>query len=216
MAIPWTPALAIGVPEIDHQHQELFLRIEQLVQGVSRGNATDVECLLEFLGQYVVKHFGAEERWMLRSAYPDYARHKAEHERFIRDYEHMRQEFREKGPNVLVGIRMNNWIASSRLRWRAATSSAHEPPGRLAVANVSSRSRAQPSTLNPIRTVTWNSETSPPLMAPRISATSNQLMFRRVFPAPETADLTASATLFGEVPTTSIFLKVAKVEFLSS
>ena len=28
MAIPWTPALAIGVPEIDHQHQELFLRIK--------------------------------------------------------------------------------------------------------------------------------------------------------------------------------------------
>jgi hemerythrin len=116
MAIPWTPALAIGVSEIDHQHKELFLRIEQLVQGVSRGNATDVERLLEFLGQYVVKHFGAEERWMLRSAYPDYVRHKAEHERFIRDYEHMTQEFREKGPNVLVGIRMNNWIAEWLMR----------------------------------------------------------------------------------------------------
>jgi hemerythrin len=111
MAIPWTPALAIGVPEIDHQHQELFLRIEQLVQGVARGNPADVERLLEFLGQYVVKHFGAEERWMLRSAYPDYARHKAEHERFIHDYEHMTQEFRERGTTVLVGIRMNNWIA---------------------------------------------------------------------------------------------------------
>ena len=111
MAIPWTPALAIGVPEIDHQHQELFLRIERLVEGVGRGNAADVERLLEFLGQYVVKHFGAEERWMLRSAYPDYTRHKAEHERFIRDYEHMTREFREQGPNVLAGIRMNNWIA---------------------------------------------------------------------------------------------------------
>jgi hypothetical protein len=41
-------------------------------------------------------------------------------------------------------------------------------------------------------------------------------MFRRVFPAPETADLMASATLLEEVPTTSIFLKVAKVQFLSS
>jgi hemerythrin len=111
MAIPWTPALAIGVPEIDHQHQELFLRIERLVEGVARGKEADVQRLLEFLGQYVVKHFGAEERWMLRSAYPDYARHKGEHERFILDYEQMTREFREKGPNVLVGIRMNNWIA---------------------------------------------------------------------------------------------------------
>ncbi len=112
MAIPWTPALAIGVPEIDHQHQELFVRIERLVDGVGRGKSADVERLLEFLGQYVVKHFGAEERWMLRSAYPDYARHKGEHERFIRDYEQMTREFREKGPNVLAGIRMNNWIST--------------------------------------------------------------------------------------------------------
>lgn len=111
MAIPWTPALAIGVPEIDHQHQELFVRIERLVQGVARGNSADAERLLEFLGQYIVKHFGAEERWMLRSAYPAYAQHKAEHERFIRDYEHMTREVREKGPNVLAGIRINNWIA---------------------------------------------------------------------------------------------------------
>ena len=33
------------------------------------------------------------------------------------------------------------------------------------------------SILKPIRTVTWNSETWFPLIAPRISATSNQLMF---------------------------------------
>ena len=47
MAIPWTPALAIGVPELDHQHQELFLRIERLVDGVSRANQADIESLLD-------------------------------------------------------------------------------------------------------------------------------------------------------------------------
>jgi hemerythrin len=111
MTIPWTPALAIGVPEIDAQHQELFLRIEKLVLGVSRGRAGEVEQLLEFLGQYATKHFGAEERWMIRSAYPEYSIHKQEHERFIRDYEHMTQEYRAKGPTVLQGMRMNNWIS---------------------------------------------------------------------------------------------------------
>lgn len=111
MAIPWTPALAIGVPEIDQQHQELFVRIESLVAGIVGGRRAEIERLLDFLGQYVVKHFGAEERWMIRSAYPEYSRHKAEHERFIRDYERMRLEYQEKGPNVLVGMRMNNWIA---------------------------------------------------------------------------------------------------------
>ncbi len=111
MAIPWTPALAIGVPEIDQQHQELFLRIEQLVVGIVRGEHGEVEHLLDFLGQYVEKHFGAEERWMIRSTYPEYARHKSEHERFIRDYERMRLEYQDKGPSVLVGMRVNNWIS---------------------------------------------------------------------------------------------------------
>jgi hemerythrin len=111
MTIRWTPALAIGVPEIDQQHQELFLRIEKLVLGVSRGRAGEVEQLLEFLSEYATRHFGAEERWMIRSAYPVYSLHKQEHERFIRDYEHMTQEYRTKGPNVLMGMRMNNWIS---------------------------------------------------------------------------------------------------------
>jgi hemerythrin len=111
MPIPWTPALAIGVPEIDQQHQELFVRIERLVVGIIQGERGEIEQLLDFLGQYVVKHFGAEERWMIRSAYPDYVRHKSEHERFIRDYERMRLEYQESGPSVLVGMRVNNWIA---------------------------------------------------------------------------------------------------------
>src|SRR5512137_1986612 len=111
MTIPWTPALAIGVPEIDHQHQELFLRIERLVDGLTRGRAGEVDRLLDFLGQYVVKHFGAEERWMIRSAYPGYSVHKLEHEGFIRDYEHMAQEYRRKGPDQLAGRRMNDWIS---------------------------------------------------------------------------------------------------------
>ncbi|HVP67684.1 MAG TPA: bacteriohemerythrin [Anaeromyxobacteraceae bacterium] len=111
MGIPWTPALAIGVPEIDQQHQELFARIDRLVTGIVDGRRGEIEHLLDFLGQYIVKHFGAEERWMIRSAYPEYARHKQEHERFIRDYERMRMEYQEKGPNILVGMRVNNWIS---------------------------------------------------------------------------------------------------------
>ena len=111
MAIAWTPALAIGVAEIDQQHQELFARAERLVRSVVRAERGEIDELLEFLGQYVVKHFGAEERWMIRAAYPDYARHKSEHGRFIREYERMRLEYQEKGPSALVGIRVNDWIA---------------------------------------------------------------------------------------------------------
>jgi hemerythrin len=64
MGIPWTDSLAVGIPEIDQQHQELFLRLERLLRGIVGGEREEVGRLLEFLGDYVVRHFGAEERWM--------------------------------------------------------------------------------------------------------------------------------------------------------
>jgi len=111
MGIPWTESLAVGIPEIDQQHQELFLRLERLLRGIVGGDRAEVGRLLEFLGDYVVNHFGAEERWMIQSGYPDYSRHKAEHDRFLHDYLSMQVEFEQKGPTVLMGMRVNNWVA---------------------------------------------------------------------------------------------------------
>ncbi len=111
MGIPWTESLAVGIPEIDQQHQELFLRLERLLRGIVGGEREEVGRLLEFLGDYVVRHFGAEERWMMQSGYPDYPRHKAEHDRFMQDFLRMQVEFEQKGPTVLMGMRVNNWVA---------------------------------------------------------------------------------------------------------
>ena len=112
MGIPWTESLAVGIPEIDQQHQELFLRLERLLRGIVGGDREEVGRLLEFLGQYGVSHFGAEERWMMQSGYPDYPRHKAEHDRFMQDFLRMQVEFEQKGPTVLMGMRVNNWVAA--------------------------------------------------------------------------------------------------------
>ena len=111
MGIPWTDALAVGIPEIDQQHQELFLRLERLLRGIVGGERDEVGRLLEFLGTYVVRHFGAEERWMMQSGYPDYKSHKAAHDQFMQDYVRMQVEFEQKGPTVLMGMRVNNWVA---------------------------------------------------------------------------------------------------------
>ncbi|HET6923408.1 MAG TPA: bacteriohemerythrin [Anaeromyxobacteraceae bacterium] len=111
MGIPWTESLEIGIPEIDQQHQELFLRLERLLRGIVGGEREEVGRLLEFLGHYVVSHFGAEERWMIQSGYPDYPHHKAEHDRFMQDFLRIQVEFEQKGPTVLMGMRVNNWVA---------------------------------------------------------------------------------------------------------
>ncbi len=111
MPITWTPSLAVGIPEIDHQHQELFYRLSKLLEGITGGDRSEVARLIEFLGEYVVKHFGAEERWMAESEYPDYAAHKAEHDAFMQDYVRFSVELEKMGPTALLGMRVNNWIA---------------------------------------------------------------------------------------------------------
>ncbi len=50
MGLVWTPALAIGIPEIDQQHQELFYRLSKLLEGIVSGDRAQVSGLIEFLG----------------------------------------------------------------------------------------------------------------------------------------------------------------------
>ena len=107
--IKWTQALAVGHPTIDAQHQELFRRLEALLTAMMRGDRAEVGRLFEFLGTYVVEHFGAEEKLMAASGYPDYPSHKAAHERFVRDYTELRQAHAASGGGAAVTIKVQNW-----------------------------------------------------------------------------------------------------------
>ncbi len=111
MTVRWTPDLEVGIPDLDAQHRELFARLDRLLEAIVGGDRAEVGRLLEFVGDYVVTHFGAEERWMAEEGYPDYAAHKAEHDLFIQEYLRYTVEFEQKGPSVLVGMRVNNWLA---------------------------------------------------------------------------------------------------------
>ena len=110
MTIQWTRALAVGNEEIDAQHQELFRRLGSLLDAMIRGDTSDVARLFEFLGSYVVEHFGAEERLMRESAFPGFVVHKAAHDRFVRDLEDLRKMLDAHGATSAVTIRTKTWI----------------------------------------------------------------------------------------------------------
>ncbi len=112
MGITWTADLAIGDPEIDQQHRELFARLDRLVQALVSGDRDEVRRLLEFAGDYVVIHFGAEERRMLESGYPGHALHRAEHDLFIQEYLRQSVALEKGGATLLLGMRVENWIAA--------------------------------------------------------------------------------------------------------
>ncbi len=108
--IKWTPDLAVGIEEIDAQHQELFRRAERFVTGLAEPSRQDVGILLSYLRLYCVTHFGAEESWMRQVGYPAYDKHKAEHDGFIEKIlELSREHERRSGPG-LEPLKVASWL----------------------------------------------------------------------------------------------------------
>jgi hemerythrin len=110
MTIQWTQALAVGHDAIDGQHQELFRRLDVLLAAMRAGDRTEIGRLFDFLGAYVVEHFGAEERFMRESGYPGMTVHKAAHDRFVRDYQELRKLYEASGANAAVTIKTQSWV----------------------------------------------------------------------------------------------------------
>jgi hemerythrin len=111
MMIEWTPDLAVGSPEIDRQHQELYRRINQLLEACSQGKGKEVVGqTLRFLSDYVVTHFGNEESYMIKHGYPEYTRHKALHTQFIKSLQELQEDFRREGAGITLVIKTNQIV----------------------------------------------------------------------------------------------------------
>lgn len=94
MPIEWTSDLAVGVDEIDGQHQELFKRVNELSQAMWEGKGREESVkLMVFLGDYVVTHFSTEERLMSSKNYPEFTLHKSIHDKFVQDFGNLKKQF---------------------------------------------------------------------------------------------------------------------------
>ncbi len=110
MPLQWTQALSVGVEEIDDQHRELFRRATRLLDGLRKGEPEEIGALVDFLYEYAVTHFGAEEAYMRETRFPGYLRHKAEHDRFISDLLALTREHEKNGPGAFIALKVNHWL----------------------------------------------------------------------------------------------------------
>ncbi len=109
--IQWSPALAVGVPEIDAQHQELFRRADRLITAIRAGDPGEVAPLVRYLVEYVLEHFAAEERFMHEIGYPGLEAHRLLHEEFRAEFAKMVADFERKGATALVALTIHNWLS---------------------------------------------------------------------------------------------------------
>lgn len=111
MAILWTPRLAVGVPQIDEEHQELFGRVNKLLEAMAQAKAREViEPLVGFLKDYVVVHFGGEERLMRQHRYPESQEHLGQHVYFVEQFQGLSAELQKTGPTATVTIKLNKLL----------------------------------------------------------------------------------------------------------
>lgn len=86
----WKKEFELGIVSIDTQHQKLLEignRINDLLVAHQDGDDDydDIMEVLEELKDYTIYHFNVEEELFLKYKYPDYDKHKEEHDAFI-DY----------------------------------------------------------------------------------------------------------------------------------
>jgi hemerythrin len=111
MPVYWTPKLATGVPRIDAEHQELFDRVNKLVEALGAGKGKDVVApLIGFLRAYVASHFGGEQQMMRTHRYPDATEHLSQHTFFVAEFEALVKEFEKVGATGLVTIKLNKLL----------------------------------------------------------------------------------------------------------
>lgn len=114
MAIEWTTNLSTGVVWQDRQHKELFKRINKLLDAMTVGlGKEEVLRLFDFLDEYFVVHFEAEEQAMNRCNYANTIGHLTEHTSFIEDVARLRKETENNVSAVLiveVEKRVVDWV----------------------------------------------------------------------------------------------------------
>jgi len=106
MAIQWNDNLASGSSEIDTQHKELFQRINSLLAVFEKGTAgkEDVSRIVQYLTDYVVLHFGNEEKYMATFAYSSMSAHKAQHEQFVKNFMKLKDRMLLEGINPQLAL----------------------------------------------------------------------------------------------------------------
>ena len=115
MVVAWAPGLALGHAEIDAQHGEIFRRFAALVAAMEAGVPADIGVLFDFLGDYAVRHFAAEEQVMADCRYPGATVHAAAHARFVREFGELRALYEANGPSAGIAVKTQPWIGD-RLR----------------------------------------------------------------------------------------------------
>ena len=105
----WKPQYSVGIETIDTQHQNLFAIGRELYAAMSSGKGTAATGnILDRLIQYTKSHFAAEEALMRKCGYPDYPKHKKEHDELTKQVLEFQADF--KAGRVAMSVQLLDFL----------------------------------------------------------------------------------------------------------
>jgi hemerythrin len=112
--IQWDPSMTTGVESLDVQHRQLIAWLNDVLSAMRLGRGrTEIEALLNQLGNYAVTHFGHEEECMTRYKCPVAAANAAAHRNFVVTFTSFKEEFDRDGATAHLLVR----VESELMRW---------------------------------------------------------------------------------------------------
>ena len=93
--LEWKDSYSVGVPAVDHEHQELIELLNGLHEALAGGG--NVEQVFGDLFRAISAHFALEERFMREHGYDQVAQHKADHERLLDELRDIMDDYRADG-----------------------------------------------------------------------------------------------------------------------
>jgi hemerythrin len=113
----WSNTLETGIPKIDEQHKELFRQADILVD---RNQANRVESTLNFLKDYVNKHFSDEETYHRSTHYPKAEAHRKLHVEFTAALKKQLEDYNKSTNKPAMVLTINsiviNWLKEHIMR----------------------------------------------------------------------------------------------------
>ena len=111
----WNSNYETGNTILDSEHKEIFDMVDKLLADDFSGRPEKIKTTVDFLADYVVRHFEHEEQLMAESSYHDTEAHAKQHKDFVSTVGELMKEIETNLESIDFSLEVNkvivNWLA---------------------------------------------------------------------------------------------------------